>query len=293
MLLRVLLLTLPLWWAMPDEPADSLAPVLYTHDREAGPGHAVAYLTSRVLFNAGRSQQGAPLLAYGYLSRVAGLQQESGREEDELSAVMTFVVEGRVSDIGQSETTFMVKSEGSLRVFFAPQTRRDFSQPDSFRHGEEVATYNLKRYVFFGSTDERLRDRSFASLVSSSAFSFKGVTVDLRRLWGTQLVIEAQARGRETLPSPLPEYSAAVPYKGAFFIGGERTERSFPSCQELTCLSRGRQGTGRVFPELPADTPPSTYLVESKFFCARGKFGLMRKAASNSAAASGLRPRRR
>jgi hypothetical protein len=139
-------------------------------------------------------------------------------------------------------------------VFFAPQAWRDFSRPDSFRHGEEVATYNLKRYVFFGSTDDRLRDRSFASLVSSGTFSFKGVEIDLRQLWGTQLVIEAQARGRETLPSPLPEYSAAVPYEGAFFIGGERAERFFPFCQELGCLSRSRQGMGGVLPELPAGT---------------------------------------
>lgn len=254
MVLRVLPLALLFWWAMPDGPADSLAPVLYTHNREAGPGHAVAFLTSRVLFNAGRSQPDAPLLAYGYLSRVNGLPGESGKEEDESSAVMTFFVEGRVSDIGQSEATIMIKSEGSLRVFFSPQARRDFSRPDSFRHGEEVATYNLKRYVFFGSTDDRLRDRSFASLVSSSTFSFKGVEIDLRRLWGTQLVIEAQARGRETLPSPLPEYSAAVPYKGAFFIGGERTERFFPPCQELGCLSRSRQGMGGALPELPAGT---------------------------------------
>jgi hypothetical protein len=250
MVLRVLFYSLLLWWTVPDGPADSLAPVLYTQNREAGPGHAVASLTSRVLFNGGRSQPDAALVAYGYLSRVNGLPQESGKEEDESSAVMTFFVEGRVSGIDQSETTFMVKSEGFLRVFFAPHARRDFSRPDSFRHGEEVATYNLKRYVFFGSIDSRLRDRSFASLVSSSPFSFKGVAVDLRRLWGTQLVIEAQASGRETLPSPLPEYSAAVPYKGAFFVGGERTEHSCPACQKLAYPSQGRRGMAEMFSEL-------------------------------------------
>jgi len=254
MLFRVLLVTFLLCWVMSNELASPLAPAVYTHEREVGPGHAVAYLTSRVLFNAGRSQQDAPLLAYGYLSRVDGLPQGSKKEEDESSAVMTFFVEGRVSDIGQSDTTFMVKSEGSLRVFFAPQAQRNFSQPDSFRNGEEVATYNFKRYVFFGSTSDQLRDRSFASLVSSNSFSFKGVEIDLRRLWGTQLVIEAQARGRETLPSPLPQYSAAVPYSGALFIGGERTERSFPTCQELTCLSQGREGVEGMLSEHPTGT---------------------------------------
>jgi hypothetical protein len=35
---------------------------------------------------------------------------------------------------------------------------------------------------------------------------------------------EAQAHGKETLPSPLPEYSAAIPYTGTLFIGGERVD---------------------------------------------------------------------
>jgi hypothetical protein len=87
-----------------------------------------------------------------------------------------------------------------------------------------VATYNLKRYVLFDASSDRLQDRSFASLVSSKSFTCKGVALDLQRLWGTQLIMEAQARGQEALPSPLPEYSAAIPYTGAFFIGGERTD---------------------------------------------------------------------
>jgi len=204
-------------------PADRRAPAFYTHERDAGPGRALASLTSQILFNTDRSDD-APFLAYGYLSRVHGLPAPSGKDEDESSAVLTFVVEGRVVDVDRSDTTFMIRSEAALRVFFAQHSKRSFSQPDSFRRGQEVATYNLKRYVFFSSTNDQLQDRSFVSLVASKPFSFKGVAINLQYLWGTQLIIEAQARGRETLPSPLPEYSAAIPYTGSLFIGGERTE---------------------------------------------------------------------
>lgn len=47
---------------------------------------------------------------------------------------------------------------------------------------------------------------------------------------------EAQAHGKETLPSPLPEYSAAIPYTGTLFIGGERTERTVPSPEFLSAF---------------------------------------------------------
>jgi hypothetical protein len=205
-------------------PADRLAPAFYTHERDAGPGRALARLTSHILFNTDRSAE-APFLAYGYLSRVHGLPAPSRKDEDESSAVLTFVVEGRVVDVDRSDTTFMIRSEGALRVFFAQHGKRNFSQPNSFRRGEEVATYNLKRYVFFSSTSDQLQDRSFASLVASKPFALKGAAIDLQQLWGTQLIIEAQALGGETLPSPLPEYSAAMPYTGSLFIGGERAER--------------------------------------------------------------------
>jgi hypothetical protein len=200
-------------------------PGFLTSERKAGPGHMLAHLTSRVLFNGERSQEGASIFAYGYLSRVEGLTV-GAKKEDESSALLTIVVEGQVADLEQSGSAFIVESQGTMRVFFAPQVKRSFAQPDSFRSGEEVATYNLKRYVLFDTSNDRLQDRSFASLVSSKSFTVKGVAFDLQRLWGTQLIIEAQARGQEALPSPLPEYSAAIPYTGAFFIGGERTDTS-------------------------------------------------------------------
>lgn len=225
---RVVTVVLLLNWAFFVPIPGQAIPGFFTSERGAGPGHALARLTSRVLFNNNRSQEGAPILAYGYLSHVDGLPVASKKAEDESSAALTIVVEGRVADLEQSDSAFMVESEGTLRVFFAPQAKRSFAHPDSFRSGEEVAAYNLRRYVIFNSTSDWLRDRSFASLVSSKPFTFRGATIDLRSLWGTQLIIEAQARGREAQPSPLPEYSAAIPYSGALFIGGERTEHTSP-----------------------------------------------------------------
>src|SRR5712692_5571376 len=217
---RLVTVVLLLNWALFVPVPGQAIPGFFTSERGAGPGHALARLTSRVLFNNNRSQEGAPILAYGYLSHVDGLSVASKKVEDESSAALTIVVEGRVADL--------VQSEGTLRVFFAPQAKRSFAHPDSFRSGEEVAAYNLRRYVFFNSTSDWLQDRSFASLVSSKPFTFRGAAIDLRSLWGTQLIIEAQARGREAQPSPLPEYSAAIPYTGALFIGGERTEHTSP-----------------------------------------------------------------
>ena len=205
-------------------PVPGLAiPGFFTSERDAGPGHMLAHLTSRVLFSSSRSQEGAPIFAYGYLSGVEGLPV-GAKKEDESSAAFTIVIEGQVTDLEQGGSAFTVGSEGALRVFFAPQTKRSFAQPDSFRRGEEVATYKLKRYVFFDAIADLLQDRSFASLISSKSFVFKGMALDLQRLWGTQLIIEAQAHGKEALPSSLSEYSAAIPYTGTLFIGGERTD---------------------------------------------------------------------
>jgi len=225
--LRVAFVVFLLNWAL-FVPRPGLAiPGFFTSEREAGPGHLLARLTFRVLFSNRRSQEGAAIFAYGYLSRVEGVPADA-KKEDESSAAFTVVIEGRVADLGQSGSAFIVRSEGTLRVFFTPQGKRSFAQPDSFRRGEEVATYNLKRYVFFDATDDQLQDRSFASLVSSKSFTFRGAAFDLQRLWGTQLIIEAQARGKDALPSPLPEYSAAIPYTGALFIGGERADAGPP-----------------------------------------------------------------
>ncbi len=227
MSLRAVAVVLLLNWVLFIPVPGQAIPGVFTSERGAGPGHALAHLTSRVLFNNTRSQEGTPILAYGYLSHVDGMPAAT-KTEDESSAALTIVIEGRVVDLEQSDSVFMVESEGTLRVFFAPQAKRSFAHPDSFRSGEEVATYNLRRYVFFNSTSDWLQDRSFASLVSSTPFTLRGTAIDLRGLWGTQLIIEAQARGREAQPSPLSEYSAAIPYTGALFIGGERTERTSP-----------------------------------------------------------------
>lgn len=289
-------------------------PRFFTSERDTGPGQVLAHLTSRVLFNSRRTQENVPIFAYGYLSRVGGLSPTPQKEENESSAVLTFFIDGQVVDLEQSGTAFMVESEGALRIFFAPRAKRSFMQPDSFRSGEEVATYNLKRYVFFEPASGRLEDRSFASLVSRKPFTFRGVQVDLQRLWGTQLVIEAQGRGEETLPSPLPDYSAAIPYTGVLFIGGERTNYTPPPCCNGVCLSRDRQGVyscswlvararRRCGDEHePRETSTTAcsrvrlrslcYCTASRFFCAREKLGLRRKAVSNWAAASALRPRR-
>ena len=226
MALHPLLFALLLTWVVLVPEPDQAVPGFSTYERETGPGRTLARLTSQVLFNSNGAQEGAPILAYGYLSHIDGLPSASKKEEDESSAVLTIFVEGTVIDLEQGGAAFMVESQGSLRVFFASHTQRSFTRPDSFRSGEEVAAYNLRRYVFFDPSSGRLQDRSFASLVSSKPFTFRGAAIDLRRLWGSQIILEAQAQGGNALPSPLPDYSAAIPYTGALFVGGERTERA-------------------------------------------------------------------
>src|SRR5215831_4740465 len=160
MSLRVVPVVLLLNWALFVPAPLQTIPVFFTSERDSGPGHALAHLTSRVLFNGNQSQEGAAIFAYGYLSHIDGLPVAAKKEEDESSAAFTIVVEGRVADLEQSGSAFMVESEGTLRVFFASQVKRSFAHPDSFRSGEEVAAYNLKRYVFFDSVNDRLQDRS-------------------------------------------------------------------------------------------------------------------------------------
>jgi hypothetical protein len=141
-------------WVVCSVPPGQPTPAFYTHEQDAGPGRSLARLTSRVLFNAGLSQEETPFFAYGYLSHVEGFPAPLRKNEDESSAALTFLVEGRVVDVDRRDTTFVIKSEGALRVFFAQQVERSFSQPDGFRSGQEVAVYNLKRYVFFSSAGD-------------------------------------------------------------------------------------------------------------------------------------------
>jgi hypothetical protein len=224
-------------------PGDAV-PRLPVYEGDPGSGPALARLTSWVLFNGGQAREGVPLLAYGYLSQVAALPQARQRAEDESSAVFSFVVEGTVVSLQQSGPAFMIESQGQLHVFFDPQAKRDFTKPESFRSGEEVATYNLRRQVLFNPADGRLYDRSFASLLSSKSFAFAGVERNLLRLWGPQLTLRAQAHAANSFPSPLPDYTAAIPYTGILFVDGEWTEYTpHPCCDgvDLSCECEGAE----------------------------------------------------
>jgi hypothetical protein len=190
---------------------------------ETGADRSLAHFNSWVLFG-GRAVQGAPFLAYGYLSEVVALPHNQQQKENESSAVLAFVVEGSVVDMRQSSLSLMIESKGTLRIFFNPEAKRDFSKPESFRTGKEVARYNLQRQVLFNPDGGWIYDRSFASLVSSQPFSFRKTEIDLLRLWGPQLTIHAQAHAGNGLPSPLPEYSGALPYSGKIFVDAERTD---------------------------------------------------------------------
>jgi hypothetical protein len=209
-------------------------------EEETATDHSLAHFNSWVLFG-GRAVQGAPFLAYGYLSEVAALPHNRQQKENESSAVLAFVVEGSVVDMQQSNFTLKIESQGTLRIFFNPEAKRDFSKPDSFRTGKEVARYNLQRQVLFNPGGGWIYDRSFASLVSSQPFSFRKTEIDLLRLWGPQLTINAQAHAGNGLPSPLPEYSGALPYRGKIFVDAERTDSglqwwlgvSLPCCIQI------------------------------------------------------------
>ena len=244
MLLRPLLLMLLLseitFGSLPGQTALKLT----DSGDDSRPGHTLARLTSWVLFRGGRVARGTPFLAYGYLSEVEALSQARPQAENESSAVLTFVVEGTVEDLQQNAPAFMIESQGMFRVFFDPHARRDFTRPESFRSGREVATYNLRRQVLFNPDGGWLYDRSFVSLVSSQRFTFKEVEVNLLRLWGAQLTIRAQARVEDGLPSPLPEYTGAVPYTGQLFADGERTDRVLPPVHDGASSHGDRDKTG-------------------------------------------------
>ena len=188
---------------------------------------SLARLSSWVLFG-GRAGEGAPFLAYGYLSEIEALPRVVSQAENESSAILTFVIEGKVVDIQQSPPALLIESQGTLRFFFDPQAKRDFAQPESFRSGKEVATYDLQRRVLFEPSGGWLLDHSSASLVSSHDFTFNNTEKNLARLWGSQLTLQSRAHAGNALPSPLPQFSGAIPYSGKLLISGERTQQQFP-----------------------------------------------------------------
>jgi hypothetical protein len=196
-----------------------------------------------VLFSGGRAVQGAPFLAYGHLSEISEIPQLKPPPTDESSAVLTFIIEGKALDMRRGEDALLIESEGTLRVFFDPKAERNFADPRSFRTGKEVATYTLQRQVLFKPDDGWLFDRSFAQLTASQNFTIDKTEFNLLRLWGTRLTLRSQARAGDSLPSPVPEFSGAVPYLGQIFIDAERTERQRPSPTTVTrrdSFARGR-----------------------------------------------------
>jgi len=196
-----------------------------TAESDARTGRPVARFSSWVLFRGGRIVQGAPFLIYGFLSEIGELPQLTQSLKNESSAILTFVVEGTARDMKRGEGALLIESEGTLRVFFDPQAKRDFTEPRSFRTGTEVATYTLQRQVLLNPDGGWLFDRSLAQLTSSQDFTIDKTEINLSRLWGARLTLRSQARAGDRLPSPIPEFSGAIPYLGQIFIDAERTER--------------------------------------------------------------------
>jgi hypothetical protein len=194
----------------------------------------IARFSSWVLFSGGRVVQGAPFLAYGHLSEISEIPQLKFSLKDESSAVLTFIIEGKTIDMRRGEDALLIESEGTLRVFFDSKAKRNFADPRSFRTGKEVATYTLQRQVLFKPDDGWLFDRSFAQLTTSQNFTIDKTEFNLLRLWGTRLTLRSQARAGDGLPSPVPEFSGAIPYLGQIFIDAERTERQYPTPTTVT-----------------------------------------------------------
>ena len=199
-----------------------------TGKSKASSERPVARFSSWVLFNGGRVVRGAPFLAYGYLSEIGELPQLRQSLRDESSALLTFIIEGTARDMKRTEEALLIESEGTLHIFFDPKGKRDFTEPRSFRTGKEVATYTLQRQVLFNPEGGWLYDRSFAQLTSSQNFTIQDTETNFLRLWGTRVALRAQARAGDGLPSPVPEFSGAIPYLGQVFIDGERTEYRDP-----------------------------------------------------------------
>ena len=189
---------------------------------------ALARFSSWVLFG-GRAVEGAPFLAYGYLSEIEALPRTTPQPaENESSAIVTFVIEGIVVDIQQNPPALLIESQGTLRFFFDPQATRDFTKPESFRSGKEIAMYDVQRRVVFAPSGGWLLDSSLARLVSSHDFTFNNTEKNLARLWGSQLTLQSRAHAGNGLPSPLPQYVGAIPYSGKLLLNGERTEQTSP-----------------------------------------------------------------
>jgi hypothetical protein len=92
-------------------------------------------------------QDGDDILDYGYLTAIAGLdvsQLFAADPHDETTARFTFYGTATLISRVVRNNVFAIDANGSIRYFFNPTGGADFSNPDSFRAGKQIAVDGTK-----------------------------------------------------------------------------------------------------------------------------------------------------
>lgn len=173
--------------------------VIYALNGKQGPvfGEDVSLHDADIVAKHGRGPQSAHLVAI----RSGWVLESFDTSDDHLVGHM----------IGRSS------AETRLRVFFnpSPDGSRAFGDRGSFMKGELVATYQAEEYFHINPTAGVFDTRVNYTLLESTPFTFRGVTVDFADI-APQMV--ELSHGHNPAPDPNPE---PVPMEEPFLRQGD------------------------------------------------------------------------
>lgn len=154
------------------------------------PGEVAWYATGRFYIDAPKIRDA------GYFVHLQGIDGPLFADGvvSKQNAYFTFLSSPfEATDVTNASLKLGVDTVGTFRIYLQREPRGDFNDPESFARGECVATFRRVSVVVGTTVGSAVTVNTFsAKLVSSSEFTFRGMTYDFARLlpygitqWGT------------------------------------------------------------------------------------------------------------
>jgi hypothetical protein len=160
----------------------------------------------------------------GYLAHLGGIsplfREAPGEVPNEGAAFFTFRSEPfRVQTFQNGDLSLSLDPKGRFTLYLNRDPRGDFNHPDTFSHGEPIATFQRLSSVVGTSVGPVSTNLFSAELVSSKTFFFQGKSWNLRNF--IPQGITQMGTGSTTALTPPPGFTKTTAFVGsALVLGG-------------------------------------------------------------------------